>query len=46
MAVIFLGVKNMIINNASLSLPFLSVYVQGGSCDGLPPSLRSLATPN
>ena len=28
MAVIFLGVKNMIINNASLSFPFLSVYVQ------------------
>ena len=50
MAVIFLGVKNMIINNASLSLPlsrfFLCMYSEAVAMASLPPSLRSLATPN
>ena len=41
MAVIFLGVKNMIINNASLSLPlsrfFLCMYSEAVAMASLPP---------
>ena len=46
MAVIFLGVKNMIINNASLSLRFfLCMYSEAVAMASLPPSFDPLPHP-